>query len=215
MKSPEGRDPERPSLAVSLGRLEAGERAALAEVFDHYRPRLNHMVRLRLDAPVHRRVDASDVVQESYLDAANRLPEYLRERKVPLYVWLRGLVHGRLLKVLRHHRGAQCRAVGREVASPSSTGIAEALAATQTSPSQAAEREERRGRVRLALERLGDDDRDILLMRHFEGLGNRDVASALGIQASTAAMRYGRALERLGRMLDRDTMASTREESVR
>lgn len=173
------------------------------------------MVRLRLEAPVHRRVDASDVVQESYLDAANRLPEYLSEPKVPLYVWLRGLVHGRLLKVLRYHRAAQCRAVGREVASPSSTGIAHELVATQTSPSQAAEREERREHVRTALERLGDDDREILLMRHFEGLGNRDVAAALGVRASTAAMRYGRALERLTRGLDTARPAAHREETPR
>lgn len=184
-----------------LTRLRSDDRAALADVFDRYRSRLRHMVDLRLDAPMDRRIDASDVVQETYLDAIDRLPEYLREPRVPIYVWLRGLAHGRLLKSLRHHLGAQCRALGRELPTHSASALGEALLATQTSPSQAAERRELQVEVRTALARLDDADREVILMRHFEGLGNREIALVLGISDSAATMRHGRALTRLQRGL--------------
>ena len=50
------------------------------------------MVALRLDQRVQGRVDASDVIQEAYLEAWNRLPEYQRQPTMPFFLWLRFLV---------------------------------------------------------------------------------------------------------------------------
>ena len=74
-----------------LRRARAGDAAALGALFAHYRDRLRQMVRLRLDRRLAGRLDASDVLQEAYLDVARRFPEYAAAPAVPFHVWLRAL----------------------------------------------------------------------------------------------------------------------------
>ena len=62
-----------------LEQVRAGDQAALNELLARHRPRLRRMVELRLDRRLHARIDASDVIQEVYVDAATRLDEYVRE----------------------------------------------------------------------------------------------------------------------------------------
>src|SRR5262249_3703583 len=59
-----------------LDRARAGDPQALVGLFGRYRDRLKRMVRLRLDRRLQGRIDASDVLQEAYLDLARRAPEY-------------------------------------------------------------------------------------------------------------------------------------------
>src|SRR5687768_9353810 len=85
-------------------RAATGDGTALAELFGRHRGRLRQMVRLRLDRRLQGRVDPSDVLQEAYLDLAQKLPEYARDRQtVPFYLWLRLVVGERLLRVHRQH----------------------------------------------------------------------------------------------------------------
>src|SRR5262245_10844504 len=79
-------------------RARAGDRDALNEIFARHRDRLRRMVEVRLDWRLQARLDASDVIQEAYLEAAGRLDEYLRDPKLPLFLWLRLVVGERLLK---------------------------------------------------------------------------------------------------------------------
>jgi RNA polymerase sigma-70 factor (ECF subfamily) len=186
--------------------LRAGKPAALAELFHYYRPRLRKMVCCRMDPRLAARVDASDVLQEAYLDAARQVQGYLRQPSVAFYVWLRGLAWKRLLKCHRQHLRAQCRAVGRELALDveSSALLAGALLAADSTPSQVLVREELRQRVQRALAQLKAEDREILLMRKFEEMSNGEVAQALGLSDAAATMRYGRALFRLQKILEAD-----------
>jgi RNA polymerase sigma-70 factor (ECF subfamily) len=71
------------------------------------------------------------------------------------------------------------------------------------SPTPAAEalRHELEGRFQDALLRLDDDDREIILLRHFEQLSNGEAARALGLSDAAAGMRHLRALRRLRAML--------------
>jgi RNA polymerase sigma-70 factor (ECF subfamily) len=188
---------------VLLRRLHSGDRDALVAIFDYYRPRLRHMLRLRMDARLAARLDTSDVLQEAYLDAARQVQGYLQQPKVAIYVWLRQLAWERLLNLQRQHLDAQCRAVAREVPLPveSSALLAKALLAQGPSPSQALLQEELRRRLQRALAKLDPPDRDVLLMRHYEDMSNGEVAQALGVSASGATMRYGRALFRLKEIL--------------
>jgi RNA polymerase sigma-70 factor (ECF subfamily) len=78
-----------------------GDNAALNEVFARHRSRLRRMVELRLDRRLQARIDASDVIQEAYVDVVGRLDEYLREPNYPLFLWLRLIVGERLLKLHR------------------------------------------------------------------------------------------------------------------
>ncbi len=86
MSPPQGQIPD------LVARVAAGDRAAIVELLERYRGRLRRMVALRLDPRLQGRVDASDVIQEGYLDAMRRLDEFIRDPSVPFYIWLRFLV---------------------------------------------------------------------------------------------------------------------------
>ena len=183
----------------ALERMRSGDMTALADVFGHYRPQLRRMVDLRMAGPLSSRVDPSDVLQETYMDATRKIDGYVHDPRVSLYVWLRGLTLDRLAKVQRLHLGTQSRALGRELRLPeaSSVALGRHLFAIGTAPSRNLERDELCRQVTQALQQLTDRDREVLVMRHFEGMTNSEVAEALGIGASAATMRHGRALKRL------------------
>lgn len=191
-----------------IERARAGDQEALNEVFARYRERLRRMVQMRLDRRLHARIDASDVVQEAYVDAVARLEEYLRDPRLPLFLWLRLVVGERLLKLHRHHLGTQMRDVGLEVSlyrealpAASSAALAAQLLGQHTSPTQAAVRAERMLRLQEALNTLEPMDREVLSLRHFEELTCAETAQVLGIAESAAAKRYVRALKRLKEIL--------------
>jgi len=191
-----------------LRQLQTGDNRALAELFQHYRGRLRQMVWLRLDRRLHRRVDPSDILQESYLDLARRLPEYLAKPTMPFFLWLRLVTGQRLLMVHRQHFGTQKRDIDQEVslfAGPlpqaSSASLAAHLLGRLTMPSQAAVRAELQLRLQEALNQMEPIDREILTLRHFEELSNSETAQALGLQKAAASNRYVRALKRLREVL--------------
>src|SRR5262245_30684931 len=86
-------------------RLGRGDEAALLELYTRHRPRLKRMVRLRLDRRLQGRLDASDVLQEAYLDIARRAREYLAEPTMPAFLWLRWITAQKLLVLHRQHLG--------------------------------------------------------------------------------------------------------------
>lgn len=189
-------------------RAAAGDREALGVILARHRGRLVRMVRLRLDRRLHARVDASDVVQEACLEAAERLPEYARNPSLPLLVWLRFLTAQRLAMVHRRHLGVKARDVARDVPihgegrpGVTSEGLADMLAARQTSPSEAAARREMVEKLLESLEALDPIDREVVCLRHFEQLSNAEVASELGLTVSAASKRYIRAFRRLAGLL--------------
>src|SRR5438876_7407495 len=98
-----------------LEQARAGDERALNEVFARHRARLRRMVEFRLDRRIQARIDASDVIQEAYVEVVGRLDEYLREPNYPLFLWLRLIVGEKLLKLHRHHLGTQMRDAGLEV----------------------------------------------------------------------------------------------------
>ena len=163
---------------------------------------------MRLDPRLRGRVDASDIIQEGYLDAMQRLDEFVRDPSVPFFIWLRFLVGQRVQEQHRRHLGTPGRDVGREVsiyrgAMPgASTGdLAARLLGKLTSPSMAALRTERKFRLQEALNAMDPLDREILVLRHYEQMTNGDAAAALGLNPSAASKRYTRALERLKEIL--------------
>jgi RNA polymerase sigma-70 factor (ECF subfamily) len=187
-----------------LVRARTGDRRALPELLERHRERLRRMVDLRLDWRLRGRLDASDVLQEAYLDAAKRLDDYLSDPKLPPFMWLRLIVGERLTNLHRHHLGFKMRDAGREVSlyrealpEASSAALASMLLGRQTSPTQAALRAERMLRVQEALNSLDPLDREVLALRHFEQLDRAETAQALGISAEAGAKRYIRALKRL------------------
>jgi RNA polymerase sigma-70 factor, ECF subfamily len=191
-----------------VARAAAGDRVAIAQLLERYRGRLRRMVAMRLDPRLRGRVDASDVIQEGYLDAMQRLEEFIRDPSVPFYIWLRFLIGQRVQEQHRRHLGTSGRDVGREVsiyegAMPGvNTGVLAAqLLGKLTSPSDAALRAERKIRLQAALNPMEPLDREILVLRHYEQMTNGHAAAALGLNESAASKRYTRALERLKEIL--------------
>jgi RNA polymerase sigma-70 factor (ECF subfamily) len=187
-----------------LRQARQGDSRAVEELLARYRAYLLGFVELRLDPRLRSRVDASDVVQEAQLEAVRRLPAYLEQPPMPFRLWLRQLAHDRLLKMHRHHAATARRAVGREQALPehSSLLLAQQLLAPGSTPSRQADRREQVQRLRQAMSLLGESDREILLLRNFEGLSNQEVGHLLGIEPTAASQRHGRAMLRLHKILN-------------
>jgi RNA polymerase sigma-70 factor (ECF subfamily) len=186
-----------------IARARRGEPHALSELFDIHQPRLVRMIELRLDATLRRRLDPADVVQEAWVDVVERFPQWCEQDSLPFHVWLRLTTSQALAEAQRRHLAAGKRDVQREVAGahsrPSVTAVsaANAFIASATSPTQAASREELRLRVLAALEELDEMDREIVALRHFEGLSNEEAAAELAIEPAAASKRFVRALLRL------------------
>jgi RNA polymerase sigma-70 factor (ECF subfamily) len=188
-----------------LDRAKNGDQAAFEALFRRHRARLLQAIALRMDRRVAARVDASDVLQETYLEAFRRLPRYLQEQPMPLYLWLCWLAREKVLASHRRHLGAEKRAVTHEApllpADSSATFVGAVIAGHEPSPSQALAKAELAERLRLALGQLDDDERDLILWRHFEQLSARDTAQLLEISEAAASKRYIRAVERLRTIL--------------
>jgi RNA polymerase sigma-70 factor (ECF subfamily) len=186
-----------------------GDGAALASLWERHLPRVRQMIQLRLDRRLRRRVDPSDILQETYIDLADRLPDYARERPMPIFLWIRLVAAQRLMQVHRLHLGTALRDAGREVslhAGPlpqaSSASLAAQLLGHFTSASQAAARAEQRLRLEQALNTMDAVDREIIALRHFEELSNGEAAEVLGLSKAAASKRYVRALMRLQSVLE-------------
>lgn len=196
-----------PNTDQLLDQAAAGDEQARGRLLERHRGRLRGLVALRLDRRLAARADPSDVVQESLVEADRRLGDYLRDRPVPFYVWLRQLALERLVDLHRLHLRAQKRSVRREEISmsllpdESLMQLAERLAAPGSSPEARLEREDIRARVRAALEELPPRDREVLAMRHLEQLSVREIAAALGVSEGAVKVRHVRALERLRQRL--------------
>lgn len=203
--------PESSRTQELIEQARNGEAGAVDELLARHREPVRRMIDLRLDRAVAPRVDASDVVQDVLLEASKRLAEYLRDPSMPFHLWLRCLAQDRVIDAHRRHRKAQRRSVDREKrmnkewADRSSMELAAQLIDRELTPATAALRHELQGRFQEVLEELGDDDREIILMRHFEQLSNQEVAQALGLTEAAAGMRHLRALRRLKALLEPKT----------
>jgi RNA polymerase sigma-70 factor (ECF subfamily) len=191
-----------------LERAAAGEGDAWQALVAPHHDRLRRMVALRLDPRLQGRVDPSDVLQESYLEAVRQLADYLRNPVLPFFLWLRQLAGHRLYKLHRHHLGARMRDAGREVSlyrgalpGASSAALAARLLGREDRPSEAAARAELKLRLEESLNRMDPLDREVLTLRHFEQLTSAEVAHELNISEAAAGKRYLRALVRLKEIL--------------
>lgn len=187
-----------------VSRLKQGDELALGDLFSRHRDRLWRMVNFRLDRRLAGRVDADDILQEAYLDAAQRISHYLEDPSKSVFVWLRLVVCQTMIDIHRRHLGAQMRNANREVSmnrpaytQATSVCLAAQLLGAMTSPSQAAVKAEMTQQLEEALEGMDPIDQEVLALRHFEELTNSEVAESLGIQQKAASIRYVRAVARL------------------
>lgn len=196
-----------PDTDELLERTAAGDTNARGTLLQRHRKRLRRLVAMRMDPRLSARLDPSDLVQEVLIEADRRLDDYLREPPLPFYPWLRQLARDRLADAYRRHVRAARRNVTREEANPlglpgsSAAALVERLLASGVGPSEAARRQETKERVRAALARLSEQDREVLALRHLEQLSAREVAAILGLSEAAVKSRALRAMQRLRELL--------------
>ncbi len=200
---------DRDETLALLHRAGKGDAQALDELFERHRDRLVRMVRLRLDRRLQGRIDASDVLQETHLEAWRRLKSYLSEKDpMPFFLWLRFLVGQKVLELHRRHLKAQKRDARQEVRlqygsrpQVTSAALVQQLMDHRTGPSTEAARAEMRARLQEALNTMDPTDREVLVLRHFEQLTHAETAQDLGLSEAAARKRYIRALKRFKEIL--------------
>ena len=197
---------------LQLEHLRSRGQAAMPELFQHYRLRLLRMIALRLDSRVMVKVDSEDILQEVFIAATRRIPQYLDRPAVPIFVWLRQLATQILIDTHRRYLGSRMRNIKQEVdlhwaelTDNSSPSLAAQLADSLTTPSQCAMRGEMLAAIKGLVEKLEPIDREVLVLRHLEDLSNTEAAQVLGIDKFAASKRYLRALARLRSLMPVET----------
>jgi RNA polymerase sigma-70 factor (ECF subfamily) len=194
-------------IAQLLDQAAAGDDVAIQALLERHRPRLRAFVALRLDPRLQARVDPSDVIQETLVRVHQRLDDYLRERPVPFYPWLRQIALERVVDHHRRHLHAEARSVKREqplehwLPGRSQDKLAGMLVAGGLSPEDQSRRQEVKARVNAALTLLPDNYREVLALRFLEQLSTREAAAILQTTESAVRARQLRALDKLRRLL--------------
>jgi len=194
--------PEHHQTEHLLREIQAGNEQAVDELLNRHREPLRQMIHFRLDRGISSRVDASDVIQDVLLEANRRLRNYIAQPQMPFHLWLRQLAQDQMIDLHRRHH-AQRRSVDRErslnarFGDQSSLDLAAQLADKELTPAASMIRKELEERFLQALDQLEETDREVIVMRHIEQMGNGEIARVLNLSEPAAGMRYLRALRRL------------------
>jgi RNA polymerase sigma-70 factor (ECF subfamily) len=190
-----------------LKKGDGPESPAFNEILIKHRDRLRRMVEIRMNQRLQSRLDASDVIQDTFIEAARALDKYLENPKISVFLWLRKLAGEKLIQAHRKHLGAQKRSAEREqpiyggAPAATSQALAIQLSGNFTSPSQATVNKESKDQLTAALESMDDIDREVLTLRHFEQLSSREAADVLEMNYEAVKKRYVRALDKLQKIL--------------
>jgi RNA polymerase sigma-70 factor (ECF subfamily) len=208
--------PESEKTEELLGDAREGDAGAVNKLIERHRDAILRLVRMRLDRRIQPRVGVSDVVQDVFIEANRRLQKYLQDPVMPFHLWLRQIAKDRIIDAHRRHRVSAKRSVDREQPAHlpadmdhSSMALANQLVDGEVTPMAAATQRELAARVEQTIAELPEQDRDIVLMRHYEFLSNQEVAEALGLSQPAASMRYLRAIRRM-----RDLLLVEEEDSL-
>lgn len=167
-----------------------------------YRPWLRLMARLQVDTQFQRKFDASDIVQQTIVEALRAEPNYRGQSEGERIAWLRRILGRVVGREMRRHRGTLKRDMNREVSidqslARTSMALAAVLPGNAVSPSQIVEKREQELLVAEALERLPEDHREVIILRNLESLSHEEVAARMGRSVSAVRMLWLRALKGL------------------
>jgi RNA polymerase sigma-70 factor (ECF subfamily) len=188
-----------------IARARAGDCAALGSLLDRHRGTLQRLARQGLDPALGRRLDASDLVQQTFLEAFQSFARFRGAGEAELAAWLLRILECNLASVTRDHLFRHKRAARREASLDESRADGlrwrDRLAAEQTSPSLRAVRLEQAALFLAALEQLPADQRAAVRLRHIEGLPLVEIAARLGRSCEAAAGLLKRGLQALRQRL--------------
>jgi RNA polymerase sigma-70 factor (ECF subfamily) len=201
MSSSPSHDPE-----FLLQQARLGNGAALGQLLELYRDYLGLLARLQIGRRLQGKVDAADLVQDTFLTAYSYFVQFQGTTEGEIIGWLRQILASRLGDLLRRYCGTQRRDVRleRELAGEldqSSRVLDQGMIAKQSSPSQQAARREQAVLLADALGQLPEDYREVIILHHLEDLNFPEVARRMGRTIDSVKNLWIRALARLRRTM--------------
>jgi RNA polymerase sigma-70 factor (ECF subfamily) len=187
-------------LEETLAAARSGSREALGQVLSQYHCYLLQVARREMARDLQPKGDASDLVQETFLEAQRFFDRFEGHSGAELRAWLRVLLLHHTAKVGRRFRTTQKRRLAREVRLDFSNPLVatEGLPATgEPSPSAHLLAQERQQVLRQALDRLPDDYRRVMLLRYLKEMTFEEIGRDMRRSADAVRMLWARALERL------------------
>jgi RNA polymerase sigma-70 factor, ECF subfamily len=189
-----------PEQAIQEARV--GSEAALGSLLELYRNYLRLLARLEIGRKLQGKLDASDLVQETFLEAHRNFRLFQGTEEPQFVSWLRQILAAKVANLVRHYFGTQGRDVRleQELAGNldnSSRVLGQELAASMSTPSIQAARREQAVLLADALEKLSEDYREVIILRHLEGLTFPEVAQRMGKTQDSVEKLWLRALVRL------------------
>jgi RNA polymerase sigma-70 factor (ECF subfamily) len=185
-----------------INEARGGDAAKLGRLLEAYRRYLSLLARLQIGQHLQGKVDASDIVQETFLEAHRNFPGFRGSTEGELICWLRRILAGKLADLVRRYIGAQGRDVRLEreidhALDRSSVLLGQGLVSPLASPSQQAAHREQAVLLADALQELPPDYREVLVLRHLEGLTFPDVAKRMGRSLDSVEKLWMRGLVKL------------------
>ena len=181
---------------------ETTELNILGKQLMEFYPQLLSLARRNLNPVLAKRLTAEDIVQDT-LSSASQKTEFLKNNpEIPLYCKLRKILFQTITAMERKHLQCGKRDAYKEIeVTDDQTSAAQAnwnmFADTVTSPLSKLARIDRYALLRKVMDELSDTDKQILELRHFDGMGNNECALVLQIAPKAASIRYVRALQKL------------------
>ncbi len=194
-----------PSPTRWLAEARAGSREALGRVLEEYRRYLLRLANQRLPTDLRAKGGASDIVQQTFLEAQRDFDGFQGTTETELRAWLRQLLIHNLANFRRHYQATGKRQVGREVhleAGSSSPGDGVEAAVATPSPSREVMAREQAELLQQALERLPEEFRRVITLRHHEQHTFEEIARLLNRSPNGARTLWLRALDRLAHELE-------------
>lgn len=192
-------EPEDPVAAIAAARDDELTRGRLLE---NYRRYLSLLARAKVGLLLQGKLDASDVVQETYLEAHRHFERFRGQSEAELVAWLRQILAGVIAQLVRRYIGTQGRDVRLERdlehdLANSSRILDRGLLAAESTPSQHAARRETAVLVADAIANLPADYREAIVLRHMEGLPFSEVAERMGRSVDSVEKLWMRGLAKL------------------
>lgn len=181
---------------------KSGNHGDLGRLLELYRTYLRLLARIEIGRRLQGKVDASDLVQETFLEAHRNFAHFRGSDEPQFVRWLRQILAAKVANLVRHYFGTQGRDVRleQELAADldnSSHLLGHEFAASITSPSQHAVRREQAVLLANALDRLSPEYREVIVLRHLEGLTFPEVARRMERTQDSVEKLWLRALARL------------------
>ncbi len=198
-----------------LAQAKAGSGESLGHLLQLYANYLKLVVLAQLEHNLRARVSPSDVIQETFFEAHRDFVQFRGTSTPEFLAWLRRILVNNLCRVVEQHLLAEKRDVRREVSlerlatalEQSTARLEQILPDPGASPSRVLQQREAEVALADQLATLPADYREVILLRHIEGLPFEDVGQRMGRTSGAVRMLWLRAVKALRDRLDAEGIA--------